>query len=124
MTREQLKEKIQKFNSFLQEKPGSEPNDIINRIELLLILISQSGECLAHAKYNVDTLVHSEIMKVLKEGYSEQLSPSVLNRFIQALAKDDTIIVNQLDRINAAATHQMDGLRSILSYRKSEMNLV
>lgn len=123
MTREQLKEKVQKFNSFLQEKPGNEPNDIIERIEHMMILISQSGECLALAKYNADAIIHSEIMKVIKEGYSEQLSPSVLNKFIQALAKDDTIIVNQLDRINAAATHQLDGLRSILSYRKSEMSL-
>lgn len=120
--KEQLTEKAEKFHSFLQAKYSKEPHDIIERIELLGILISESGECLAEAKYMRDKLINGEIMNALKNGYTNQLTPSALNKFISSLAYDENLLVNMLDRINAAATHQMEGLRSILSYRKTEFS--
>ena len=120
--KEQLKEKAERFHQFLQSKFSKEPNDIIDRIELLGILISESGECLADAKYYRDKLINGEIMNALKAGYASQLTPSALNKFIASLAYEENLLVNMLDRINASATHQLDGLRSILSYRKTEFS--
>jgi hypothetical protein len=120
MTHEELKAKAEKMHLFLEQKPGSEPNDIIERIELLSILISQSGECLAAAKYIQDNLIHSEIMKTIREGYVDKVSASVLNKLVNSLAKEENFLVNSFDRINSAAVHQLDGCRTILSYRKTE----
>lgn len=121
-TYDELNLKAERMNAFLSEKMGSEPNDIIERIELLSILISQSGEFLADAKYLQDEIISSEIMKAIKAGYSETLSPTVLNKFVGSLAKKENYLVSIFDRINASATHQLDGCRSILSYRKTEFS--
>lgn len=120
LTKDQLKEKAEKMQKFLSEKPGNEPNEIIERIELLSVLISQSGEYLAATKFLQDQLIHSEIMKAITEGYNEKLSASALNKFINALAKEENFLVNSFDRINSAAVHQLGGCRTILSYRKTE----
>lgn len=122
--KEQLQPKADKMNAYLQEISNSEPNDIIDRIEKLSILMSQSGDYLAAAKYYRDALIHSEIMKIMREGMVDKLSATALNKLVNALAKEENFLVNQFDRINAAATHQIDGLRSILSYRKAEMQLM
>lgn len=122
LSKEELKTKAEKMNAYLQEKPGSEPNDIIDRIENLSVLISQSGEYLADAKYHHDTIIHSEIMASLKNGYMDKLSMSAINKFVNALAKEENYLVNVFDRINSAGVHQMDSLRSVLSYRKAEFS--
>ena len=121
---QQLQDKATAMNKYLQEKCGSEPNDIIQRMEYLSIMISESGELLAKAKYNQDMTIHSETMKVIKEGFIDKMSITTINNLIKALAKDDNYLVNQFDRINSAAAKQLDSLRSILSYRKSEMTLI
>ena len=40
MNQIELQEKATKMNAYLQEKCGSEPNDIIQRMEYLSIMIS------------------------------------------------------------------------------------
>ena len=40
----------------------------------------------------------------------------------QGLLKEYNYLVNWLDRINATATHQLDALRTIISYRKTEFS--
>ena len=120
--KEQLQSKADSMNAYLQEKASDEPNDIIDRINNLSILISQSGECLAAANYYKDTLIHSEIMKIMREGMVDRLSATALNKLVNALAKEESYLVNQFDRINSAAVHSLDGLRSVLSYRKAEFS--
>ena len=122
IAKEQLQPKADAMNGYLQEKSGDEPNEIIDRIQNLSILVSQSGEYLAAAKYYHDSLIHSELMKAIREGYNDKLTASALNKLVNALAKEESFLVNQFDRINSSATHQLDGLRSILSYRKTEFS--
>jgi hypothetical protein len=121
-TKEELLEKAKRMQAYLEEKPGTEPNEIIEKIENLSILISQSGDLLSQAKYIQDSVISSEIMNALKEGYQDKLTATGLNKLINSLAKEENYLVNLFDRINAAATHQLDGCRSILSYRKTEFS--
>jgi len=123
MTKEQLTESATKMQGYLEKKAGSEPNDLIDRAENLAILIAKSGQCLASAKYLQDTVVNGAIMEALQKAYEERLSSSTINKFVQSAAKDFNYLVNWLDRINATATHQLDAIRTIISYRKSELNL-
>ena len=122
INKDELKEKADKMTTYLQIKAGSEPNDLIERIEMLSILISQSGECLAAAKYYQDMIISSSIMAVIKDGYSDKLGLSTMNKFVNSLAKEENFLATQFDRINSSAVHQLDGLRSILSYRKTEFS--
>lgn len=120
-TIDELKEKSRKMQLFLETKSGSEPNDLIERAELLLVLIAQSGNCLADAKYLQETAIGQAIQKSINLGYEQRLSTSTINKFVNAEAKEFNYLVNTFDRINAAATHSLDAVRTLISYRKSEM---
>lgn len=116
--------KAENMQNFLEEKYDSrDAEKLIKRMEVLQILIAESGRCLADAKWYQDKMINSSIMESIKRAYEEKLSPSTINKFVATSAKEYNYLVNVFDRINASATHQNDSLRSILSYRKSEMQL-
>ena len=120
---EQLREKADSMQKFLEKKPGQEPNDIVEHLEHLNRLVAVSGACLADAKYYQDQIINSTITKALTEAYHDKMSASTINQFVKTSAKDFNYLVTMFDRINAAATHQIDSYRTILSYRKTEMSL-
>jgi hypothetical protein len=122
-SKEQLTAAAAEMQTFLETKPSSEPNDLIVRLEELQVLVAKSGNMLADAKYFQDMVTNGAIMEALKQSYEERLSPSTINKFVTTAAKDQNYLVNWLNRINAAAVHQIDSVRTILSYRKSEMTL-
>lgn len=121
LNREELKEKAVKMQSFLETRPGSEPNDLISRAEDLGVLIAKSGQCLADAKYLQEQVINGAILEALQKAYEERLSPSTINKFVTTAARDLNFLVNWLDRINSSAVHQLDSVRTMISYRKSEM---
>jgi predicted metalloendopeptidase len=121
-TKEQLTEKAEKMQTFLEIEPSDDLNEMVERIHHLGILISQSGKMLADAKYYKDTLVNDAIMQALKQSYEERLSASTINKYVETAAKESSYLVNWIDRINSTATHQLDGIRSVLSYRKAEFS--
>lgn len=121
-TIEQLAAKADKMQKYLELEPSSEPNDLVERINNLGILVSQSGKMLADAKYYKDFIVNGAIMEVIQKCYEEKLSATTINKFVESAAKDQSYLVNWIDRINSAATHQLDGLRSVISYRKAEFS--
>jgi hypothetical protein len=121
-TQDELKDKAEKMNAYLQSKYPDDNNKIIERIEHLSVMIAQSGELLAGAKWHRDNVTKSSVVEVLREEFEKKLTPTALNKYIGALAKEENYLANIFDRINSAAVHQMDGLRSILSYRKAEFS--
>lgn len=120
MTQDELKTKAQRFQTFLETRHGQEPDQLLERMELLAILVAQSGQCLAEAKYHQDQVVNGAIGEAIDKAFSDKLSASVINQYVKSTAKEYNYLVNWLDRINATATHQLDALRTIISYRKTE----
>jgi hypothetical protein len=123
-TIEELKEVAERMQTYLEIKPGPEPNDLIERAENLAVMIAKSGQCLAEAKYFQDCIVNGAIMDAIQRAYEEKLSASTINKFVTTAAKEQNFLCVWFDRINSASTHQLDALRTVISYRKSEMNLV
>lgn len=124
LNREELEVKIDGFQKFIERKIGKTPEQIMEHAELLSIMIGQSGNCLADAKYLQDTVINGAIMEALSKAYEERLSPSVINKFVATAGKDLNYLVNRLDRINATATHQLDYIRTLISYEKAKMNIL
>lgn len=121
-TIEQLTAKAEKMQTFLEVEPSDDINELLKRVDLLGVLISQSGKMLADAKYYKDTIVNDAIMESLKKAYEEKLSASTINKFVETAAKEQAYLVNWIDRINSTATHQLDGIRTVISYRKAEFS--
>ena len=123
MTSDELKIKADKMQSFLEQKPSDQEEGIIDRLELLQILMAQSGDCLANAKYLLDMRKNDSITQSLKEALAGDWSTTIIHKKIDALCREENFLVNRFDRINSSAVHQIDALRSILSYRKAQMTL-
>jgi hypothetical protein len=123
-TVEQLKELAEQMFDFLNEKYQTEPEVMIGRLNRLSTLIPLAGQCLADARYFQDTVVNGAIMEAIQKAYEEKLSPSTINKFVTTAARDQNHLVNTFDRIGASAVHQQDSIRTILSYKKAELQLV
>jgi predicted metalloendopeptidase len=123
-TKEQLSEKAEKMQSYLSEQYANEPNDLLQRLEYLTLMVSQSGKMLADSKYYQDEIVNGAILEAIKKAYEEKLSASTINLFVKSAAKDFNYLVNWISEINHSAGKQIDALRTIISYRKSEMNIL
>jgi hypothetical protein len=123
MTLEDLKIKADKMQSFLEQKAIDQEEGLIDRLELLQVLLAQSGNYLAEAKYLLDLRKNDSITQSLKEALAGDWSTTIIHKKIDALCREENFLVNRFDRINSSAVHQIDALRSILSYRKAQMNL-
>lgn len=123
MTSEELKAKAEKMQSYLEAKPDNQDEAVIDRLENLQVLLAQSGELLAKAKYNLDCKKNDSITLALKDALAGDWSTTIIHKKIDALCREENFIVNWYDRINSSAVHQIDALRSILSYRKAQMQM-
>ena len=122
-SKEELFKIAENMQVYLETETGPEPQHLIDRAELLTILIAKSGQCLAEAKYIQDQVINAGLMNAIGEGLETKLSPSLINQFVKSNAKEVNLLVNWFDRINAAATHQLDSTRTIISYKKAELSL-
>ena len=122
-SKEELNKLAEKMQAYLETDLGPNPEHLIDRAELLTILIAKSGQALAEAKFIQDMIINEGLLSAIGQGLETKLSPSLVNKFVSSNAKDVNFLVNWLDRINSAATHQLDGIRTIISYKKAELNL-
>ena len=122
-SKEELNKLAEKMQAYLETDLGPDPQHLIDRAELLTILIAKSGQALAEAKFIQDMIINEGLLSAINQGLETKLSPSLVNKFVSSNAKDVNFLVNWLDRINSAATHQLDGIRTIISYKKAELNL-
>ena len=119
---DELKKKAESMQNFLERPLPEEPNELIKHLESIDTLMAMSGRMLADAKYYQDAIKNAAILKSLSDEYST-LSQSAKNEFIKTEAKDQNYMVNWIDRINASAVHIKDSIRTIISYRKKELEL-
>ena len=119
---EQLKGTTERMQKKLEQPLPKEPNDLIAYLEEVDRIMAVSGNMLADAKYYQDAIKNAAILTSLSDEYST-LSQSAKNEFIKTEAKDQNYMVNWIDRINACAVHIKDSIRTIISYRKKELEL-
>ena len=122
MTKEELTKKAADMNTYLQIRSDDEPASMLDRMQILEIMIAQAGEYLAISKQNQDIIIHEAITNATEMSLDETLPASTLNLFIKTAAKDWNFLVNTFDRINSSAVHQHDGLRTRISYLKTTFN--
>lgn len=79
---------------------------------------------LAEAKKALRRKKASEISNTIISIAKEQcLSAKEQNTLIDSIAEKEAYLVDWLERLNAAATHQVDALRSILSYEREQLRI-
>jgi hypothetical protein len=112
-------EEATEMQAYLETLPEDNTDALSERIKILAVYQARSGYMLAEAKKTLSekkkTEIVNTIIAIAKENY---LSAKAQNALVDSIATDEQFIVDWLDRINAACKHQLDAVRSLLSFEK------
>ncbi|WP_418988050.1 hypothetical protein [Bacteroides heparinolyticus] len=115
---------IQEINNYLNITCSNNPIEIQERMSVIMVYLNRSGEMLADAKKMLRKKKSEEIQNTILQIARENcLSAKVQNALLDSIAEEEAFLVDRLDRLNAACTHQLDALRTLLSYEKEAMRL-
>lgn len=119
-----LLQEAQQIQDYLDIECSENPEEVLERIRAIMPYISRTAFMLAEAKKALRRKKASEISNTIIDIAKEQcLSAKVQNTLIDSIAEEEAYLVDWLERLNAAATHQVDALRSILSYEREQLRL-
>ena len=117
-------EEIAELQSYLEITTTSNPMEIQERLSELMVYLARSSELLAVARKELRKKKSSEISQtIIAVAKETNLSSKVQNQLLDCIAEEEAFLVDWLDRINSTIVHQIDGLRSLLSYAKEEMRM-
>lgn len=117
-------EEAQQIQGYLDSTCSENPEEVLERIRVIMPYISRTAFMLAEAKKALRAKKSDEIQAQICEIVNLQfLSAKVQNALLDSIAKEESYMVDWLERLNAAATHQIDALRSILSYERESLRL-
>lgn len=117
-----MKDEAKGIQDYLDVTVSSDPAELVDRIATLMTYMARSGEMYAQAKRILRAKKTNEINKTILAIAKEQcLSASVQNALLDSICEEESFMVDWLERINRTCTHQIDGLRSLLSYEKEQM---
>lgn len=116
-----LLDEAQVIQDFLEEPVNEEPNALSEKLSMMCVYMARSGNMLADAKYLQDV----ERDKVFTEYYDEisSMPATIASKLIDSKTSEVNYLVNWLDRINRACTHQADSIRTIFSYVKENLKM-
>lgn len=118
---EQIHQELEEIQLFLEAEYAADvPGQVQSRFDSLAAYMARSGKLKADAEWHYNQLVESSIMETLKKGYEERLSASTINKFVEAAARNYKYLVTWSDRVNRSCTHQLEGLRSVISTLRAE----
>lgn len=100
---------------------GDDPGAYVERANEISSWMSTTGKMLADARYWRDKAVKECVLTSLKDSKRSSLPASVMNELIKSECREYNYLVNWIEEINKGTKYQCDLLRSIISYRKSEM---
>jgi uncharacterized protein (UPF0210 family) len=120
----QLKQESFDIQAYLEITCSNDPEEMKERISNLMVYMSRSGEMLAQAKKILRSKKTSEIQNtIISIAKAAHLSASVQNALLDSICEEESYLVDWIERINRGCTHQIDALRSLLSYEKEGMRV-
>lgn len=123
-TTKSLARELRQIQKYLEINVTNNPEEILERMSNLMAFMARSGEILAIAKHNLrkkkTEKIHDDIIAVIQVT---KLSATVQNALLDSICEQESFLVDWAERINRGCTHQLDSLRSMLSYEKEHMSL-
>ena len=119
---EALETESKEIDAFLNLTCSDDMNEVVERGNNLAVYISRTGKMLADAKFHKDQKLKSSVFQTLS-GTAKMagLSVTTINKLIDANCETENYMVSWIERMNRAATHQLDWLRTLVSKAKEEM---
>jgi hypothetical protein len=121
---DELKRETATIQAYLDIVCSNSPEEISDRISQLMSYMARSGEMLAQAKRLLRSRKSVEIRNtIMTVAKTERLSASVQNALLDSVCEQEAFLAEWLERVNKSCTHQIEGLRSLLSYEKEGLRL-
>lgn len=118
---EKIEEELADMQQFLETPFASDnPAACMERIEKLVVIMSRSGKLKADSEHHYSSTYNSSVMKALEQMAKSQMGISTVNKYIESFCKDYKQLITWADRTNRASVHQIDSLRTLISYAKQE----
>ena len=119
-----MKTEVEQIQRFTEITVSDNPTELTIRIAELAVYHSRTGFLLAEAKKALNRRKTSEIQNtILKIAKENCLSASVQNALLTSICEEEQFMVDWLDRLNSTCKHQLDAVRSLLSYEKENMRI-
>ena len=119
-----MKKEAGEIQAYLDITVSNNPVEMSERISTLMSYMARSGEMLAEAKMILRKKKTEQIQQtIIAIAKQACLSAKVQNALLDSICQDESFLVDWLDRINRSCTHQIDGLRSLLSYEREHLRL-
>lgn len=123
-TMKSLGHELRGMQKYLEINVSNNSEEILERMSTLMSYMARSGEILAISKHALrkkkTEKIHTDIIKIVSEN---KLSATIQNALLESICEQESFFVDWADRINRACTHQINGLRSMLSYEKEHLSL-
>lgn len=120
----EMEKEINGISDYLKVTCSNNPQEIQERISDIMVFMARTGEMLANAKKMLRRKKTSEISNTIIAIAKENcLSAKVQNVMLDSIAEDEAFLVDRLDRLNSSCVHQLDALRTLLSYEKEALRL-
>lgn len=119
-----MEQEINEISDYLNITCSNNPQEIQERISVIMVYMMRTGEMLADAKKTLRRKKSDEIQNtIIRIAKENCLSAKVQNVLLDSIAEDEAFLVDRLDRLNASCTHQLDALRTLLSFEKESLRL-
>jgi hypothetical protein len=121
---DKLLSEAKEIQSFAEITPSDNPQEIAERISDCGVYIARTGKMLADSKYHLNQKKKDDTVDLITKILSkEKLSAKVQNALIDSICRDEQYLVDWLERLNRAVTHQQEAMRSLLSYEKENLRI-
>jgi hypothetical protein len=121
---ERIREELERMDAFLNVTCSEQVEEVVERGNTLAVHIARSGKLLADAKYHLNGRMKSEVFETLKTtAKAAGATSKATNVLIDSLCREEQYLMLWCDRVNRAATHQLDWCRTLVSKAKAEMSL-
>jgi hypothetical protein len=115
-------ESYEKMINYLSQAMPKEIDGMIDRLDKLGILMTRAGQYLTDVSYKIDEVVDIECQTNIE--LLDKYSASTFNMMVKAKGKDWNRLKIGFDKCCSASVHQIDAIRSILSFEKAKMQIL
>lgn len=117
-----LQDYYQRMLNFLEKPIEKDYEPLIDRLEKLGILLTKAGAYMVECQFKIDEVIDIECQVNIE--LLDKFSASTFNMMIKAKAKEWTRLKVGFERCCSSSVHQIDYIRTIISYEKAKMNIL
>jgi hypothetical protein len=117
LTDKELDKEIKEVNNYISEKVLNDPVTQQERLVKLCQYIGWLPELKAQSQLLLEKAIGKATEKYLPKGYQW----TILNNLVKADVAEENARFTEVERIGSAISHQIDALRTLVSFAKEEM---